>query len=119
MSGSADSLESLRTSFNRSLCVEGKAARTPVLYGQSIVYFSRWLAEQDQPADLTSLTHTNALKWLESLRERGQNTGTIRTRWRLPWPCDGSYGDRRGWSAAPFRRVLARPIRLLHETVNV
>jgi site-specific recombinase XerD len=82
MSGSADSLESLRTSFNRSLRVEGKAARTLVLYGQSIVYFSRWLAEQDQPADLTSLTRTNALKWLESLRERGQNTGTIRTRWR-------------------------------------
>jgi hypothetical protein len=27
-------------------------SRTLVLYGQSIVYFSRWLAEQDQPADL-------------------------------------------------------------------
>lgn len=40
------------------------------------------MAEQDQPADLTSLTRSNALKWLESLRERGQNTGTIRTRWR-------------------------------------
>jgi hypothetical protein len=33
-----------------------------VLYGQSIVHFSCWLAEQDQPADVTSLTHTNALK---------------------------------------------------------
>ena len=39
---------------------------------------------------------------------------------RLPWPRDGSYGDRRGsWSAAPLRRVPARPIRLLDEAVNV
>ena len=54
-----------------------------MLYGQSIVYFSRWLAEQDQPANLTSLTRQQRAEggW-ESLRERGQNTGTIRTRWR-------------------------------------
>jgi hypothetical protein len=60
----AEDLESLRSSVNRSLRVEGKADRTLVPYGQSIVYFSRWVAEQDQPADLTSLTRSNALKWL-------------------------------------------------------
>jgi site-specific recombinase XerD len=77
-----ESLESLQHSFNRSLRVQGKADRTLVLYGQSIVYFSRWLTAQGMPADLSGLTRTNALKWLDSLRERGQTTGTIRTRWR-------------------------------------
>jgi site-specific recombinase XerC len=78
----AESLESLRASFNRTLRVEGKADRTLVLYGQSITYFSRWLAEQGLPPDLSALNRTTVLKWLDSLRERGQTTGTIRTRWR-------------------------------------
>jgi site-specific recombinase XerD len=53
-----------------------------VLYGQSIIYFSRWLAEQGVGADLSNLTRDNVLKWLDALRERGLTTGTIRTRWR-------------------------------------
>lgn len=77
-----ESLESLRGSFNWSLRVEGKADRTLVLYGQSIIYFSRWLAEQGVGADLSNLTRDNVLKWLDALRERGLTTGTIRTRWR-------------------------------------
>ncbi len=77
-----ETLESLRSSFNRSLRVEGKAERTLVLYGQSITYFSAWLGENGLPADLSNLTRTNVLKWLDSLRERGLTTGTIRTRWR-------------------------------------
>jgi site-specific recombinase XerD len=77
-----ESLESLHHSFNRSLRVQGKADRTITLYGQSITYFSRWLAQEGQPTDLSGLTRTNALKWLDSLRERGQTTGTVRTRWR-------------------------------------
>jgi site-specific recombinase XerD len=77
-----ESLESLQHSFNRSLRVQGKADRTLTLYGQSIVYFSRWLAQQGLPADLSSLTRTNVLDWLDSLRARGHTTGTIRTRWR-------------------------------------
>jgi site-specific recombinase XerD len=64
----SETLESLRASFNRSLRVEGKADRTLVLYGQSITYFSRWLAEQGLPADLSALTRTTVLKWLDSLR---------------------------------------------------
>jgi site-specific recombinase XerC len=78
----AEDLESLRGSFNRSLRVEGKADRTLVLYGQSITYFSRWLAQRGQPADLSSLDRDTVLQWLDYLRHRGLTTGTIRTRWR-------------------------------------
>lgn len=77
-----ESLESLRGSFNRSLRVEGKADRTLVLYGQSITYFSAWLAQRGQPADVSSLTRDNVLAWLDALRGRGLSAGTIRTRWR-------------------------------------
>ena len=81
-----ESLESLHHSFNRFLRVQGRADRTITLYGQSITYFSRWLAQEGQPTDLSGLNRTNALKWLDSLRERGQTTGTVRTRWRgLRW----------------------------------
>ncbi|ORV90663.1 hypothetical protein AWC11_12015 [Mycobacterium interjectum] len=78
----AESLESLRASFNRHLRVEGKADRTIVLYGQSITYFSRWLAQRGQPADLSSLDRDTVLRWLDFLRGRGHSAGTIRTRWR-------------------------------------
>ncbi len=78
----SETLESLRASFNRSLRVEGKADRTLVLYGQSIIYFSAWLVEKGLPADLSSLTRDNVLGWLDALRARGLTTGTIRTRWR-------------------------------------
>lgn len=78
----SESLESLRASFNRSLRVEGKADRTLVLYGQSITYFRQWLAQRDQPADVSSLNRETVLRWLDYLRGRGLTTGTIRTRWR-------------------------------------
>jgi len=78
----AEELESLRASFYRSLRVEGKADRTLVLYGQSITYFSRWLAERGQPADLSSLDRDTVLQWFDYLRGRGLTAGTIRTRWR-------------------------------------
>lgn len=78
----AESLESLRGSFNRTLRVEGKADRTLELYGQSITYFSRWLGERGLPADVSNLTRDNVLGWLDALRGRGLTTGTIRTRWR-------------------------------------
>jgi site-specific recombinase XerD len=78
----SETLESLRASFNRSLRVEGKADRTLVLYGQSIIYFSAWLVEKGLPADLSSLTRDSVLGWLDALRARGLTTGTVRTRWR-------------------------------------
>jgi site-specific recombinase XerC len=78
----SETLESLRASFNRSLRVEGKADRTLVLYGQSITYFSQCLIEQSLPVDLSSLTRSNVLGWLDALRARGLTPGTIRTRWR-------------------------------------
>ncbi|MCB0937067.1 MAG: site-specific integrase [Mycobacterium sp.] len=68
-----EDFSSLRTSFNRSLRVEGKAARTLVLYGQSIDYFSQWLVDRGLPADLSSLTRDNVLGWLDALRARGLN----------------------------------------------
>jgi site-specific recombinase XerD len=78
----AESLDSLRASFNRALRVEGKAARTIVLYGQSITFFSAFLTRRGQPADLDSLTRDNVLAWLDDLRARGLTAGTVRTRWR-------------------------------------
>jgi hypothetical protein len=65
-----ETLESLRGSFNRRLRAEGKADRTLVLYGQSITYFSHWLAEEGLPADLENLTRDDVLSWLEALRTR-------------------------------------------------
>lgn len=78
----AETLESLRASFNRRLRAEGKADRTLVLYGQSITYFSEFLAQEGLRADLDNLTRDNVLTWLESLRTRKLTDGTIRTRWR-------------------------------------
>jgi site-specific recombinase XerD len=77
-----EDLESLRTSFNRSLRVEGKADRTLVLYGQSITYFSAWLEERGVAPDVAGLTREHVLDWLDALRARGLTAGTIRTRWR-------------------------------------
>ena len=62
----SETLESLRASFNRSLRVAGKADRTLVLYGQSITYFSQCLIEQSLPVDLSSLTRSNVLGWLDA-----------------------------------------------------
>ena len=78
----SETLESLRASFNRSLRVEGKAERTVMIYGESIDYFSRWLAEQGLPADLSGLTREHVLGWLDALGKRGLSHGTVRTRWR-------------------------------------
>ncbi|WP_322857326.1 tyrosine-type recombinase/integrase [Mycobacterium shigaense] len=78
----AEDLESLRSSFYRFLRVEGKAERTLVLYGQSLTYFGRWLTDQGQPVDVSSLTRDNVLDWLDSLRAHGLKTGTVLTRWR-------------------------------------
>jgi hypothetical protein len=78
----AERLESLRASFNRRLRAEGKADRTLVLYGQSINYFSEFLAQAGLRADLDNLTRDNVLIWLVSLRTRKLTDGTIRTRWR-------------------------------------
>ncbi len=76
----AEELESLRASFNRSLRVEGKADRTLVLYGQSITFFSQWLAKRGQPADLSSLDRDTVLQWLDFLRSRGLSTWGSRPR---------------------------------------
>ena len=78
----SEGLESLRASFYRSLRVEGKADRTLVLYGQSITYFGRWLAERDRPAECPAWTATRFCNGSTIKRARGLTAGTIRTRWR-------------------------------------
>ena len=96
----AEPLESLRANFNRRLRAEGKADRTLVLYGQSITYFSEFLAQEGLQADLDNLTRDNVLIWLESLRTRKLTDGTIRTRWRgirrfVGWPVSPSTNPNR------------------------
>jgi hypothetical protein len=46
-----------------------------VLYGQSITYFSEFLAQEGLRADLDNLTRDNVLTWLESLRTRKLTDG--------------------------------------------
>jgi site-specific recombinase XerD len=82
MAPQPESLESLGSSFDRFLHVEGKSERTRVLYGQSIHYFTAWLQQHEVSADLSSFTRENVLGWLESLRQRNLTDGTILTRWR-------------------------------------
>ncbi|TDO14624.1 site-specific recombinase XerD [Mycobacterium sp. BK086] len=77
-----ETLESLRSSFYRSLRVAGKADRTVALYGQSITYFSRWLVEEGHPVDVVSLNRDMVLEWFDYLRGRDLAAGTILTRWR-------------------------------------
>ena len=62
---------SFNRSSNRSLRVEGNADGALVLYGQSITYFSEWLAAKGQPAELSTMTRDNVLGWLDHLRAVG------------------------------------------------
>jgi site-specific recombinase XerD len=73
-------LADLHESFSRHLRAEGKAPRTIAIYGQSITYFSAWLAEQGKPATLDQLTRANAVAWFGGLLDRGLQPGTVRTR---------------------------------------
>ncbi|MGE2692221.1 tyrosine-type recombinase/integrase [Mycolicibacterium pulveris] len=77
-----ESLDSLLSSFRRSLRVEGKADRTIVIYCQGITFFGRWLESQGLAPDVSNLTRENVLAWMDSLRDRGQQSSTISTRWK-------------------------------------
>jgi hypothetical protein len=39
----------------------------------NITFFSAWLTAERLPADVSNLTRTNLLKWLDSLRQRELN----------------------------------------------
>lgn len=74
-------LEDLLASFRRHLRAASKAPRTIELYGQSVRYFSRWLAEHDRPETLDELTRHAISAWLAELAETCQPS-TVATRLR-------------------------------------
>ena len=71
----------LGVSFARHLRAEGKAERTVVLYLQAVRFFSEWLQERGEPADLEHLTRANVRDWLAELGTT-RSPGTVRTRYR-------------------------------------
>ncbi|BDZ57860.1 tyrosine-type recombinase/integrase [Barrientosiimonas endolithica] len=77
----AAELQALAASFARHLRAEGKAARTIVLYGQSVRFFADWLAVNGQPATLEQLTRRNLTDWLADLQAE-RSPGTVKTRYR-------------------------------------
>src|SRR4051794_29306112 len=75
-------LEDLVRSFARHLRAEGKAARTAVIYGQAVTFYSRWLVDQDRRATVDELTRAGVREWLAQLADRGLEASTVRTRYK-------------------------------------
>lgn len=78
----SERLEDLAASWRRDLRAADKADRTIEIYGQSVRFFSDWLIDNDRPATLDQLTKHAIANWLGDLRDRGQASGTLSTRWR-------------------------------------
>jgi site-specific recombinase XerD len=74
-------LADLHRSFARHLRAEGKSDRTITIYGQAIVFFSKWLEEQGRPADLDELNRPAIREWLAQLAEVNEPS-TVKTRYR-------------------------------------
>ena len=74
-------LEDLLASFRRHLRAAAKAPRIIELYGQSVEYFSRWLADRGRPATLDELTRHAISAWLAELAETCEPS-TVGTRLR-------------------------------------
>jgi site-specific recombinase XerD len=74
-------LEDLLASFRRHLRAAAKAPRTIELYGQSVEYFSRWLADRGRPATLEELTRHAISAWLAELAQTCEPS-TVGTRLR-------------------------------------
>lgn len=74
-------LVALGVSFRRHLLAEGKAERTCTLYLQGVRFFSDWLRDRGQPADLAHLTRANIRDWLAELGA-SRAPATVRTRYR-------------------------------------
>jgi len=75
----ASRLADLHKSFARHLRAEGKAERTATIYGQSITFYSAWLAAQGREATLEELDRAAIREWLAGLTERNE-LSTVRTR---------------------------------------
>ena len=74
-------LEDLLASFRRHLRAAATAPRTIELCGQSVEYFSRWLADRGRPATLEELTRHAISAWLAELAETCEPS-TVGTRLR-------------------------------------
>lgn len=74
-------LQALGKSFSRHLKAEGKSERTRKIYGQSIRFYARWLADDDVAPTLANLTRPLIRDWLADLRDRN-SPATVKTRYR-------------------------------------
>lgn len=74
-------IEDLHRSFARHLRAEGLSDRTVVIYGQAIVFFSRWLEDQGRQANLNELTRPAIREWLAQLADT-KEASTVKTRYR-------------------------------------
>ncbi len=83
-------LEDLLASFRRHLRAAAKAPRTIELYGQSVEYFGRWLADGGRPATLEELTRHAISAWPAELAETCEPS-----RWAPG--CAGCAGSAAGW----------------------
>jgi len=77
----ANRLEDLHRSFGRHLRAEGSSPRTVTIYGQSVRFFSEWLAAQGRTATLEELNRAAIREWLAQLTERNEMS-TVRTRYK-------------------------------------
>ncbi|HET7660527.1 MAG TPA: site-specific integrase [Oryzihumus sp.] len=75
----ASRLEDLQRSFARHLRAEGRSERTVAIYGQSVRFFSAWLAAQGRPATQEELDRAAIREWLAQLTGRNEMS-TVRTR---------------------------------------
>jgi site-specific recombinase XerD len=78
----SERLDDLLASWRRDLRAADKADRTIEIYSQSVRFFSTWLTENDRPATLDQLTKHAVANWLGELRDKGQASGTLSTRYR-------------------------------------
>jgi site-specific recombinase XerD len=74
-------LDDLHRSFARHLRAEGCADRTVVIYGQAIVFFSRWLVAQGREPVLAELNRAAIREWLAQLADVNE-ASTVKTRYR-------------------------------------
>jgi hypothetical protein len=75
-------LDDLSRSCARHLRAEGKAERPATIFGQSVTFFSRWLADQGREPTIDELSRAAVREWLAQLTDRGQELSTVRTRYK-------------------------------------
>lgn len=78
----SERIDDLFASFARDLRAAGKSDRTIVIYGQSVRFFTEWLASRDRPVTVDQLTKATISAWLAHLADAGQAESTILTRYR-------------------------------------